>query len=175
MDLQHRLKGSGVIRQSPSHGNARYGRLARRLHWEIGVLLGPAVRKDAVAIVEQPTYQDSENGILLARKKNLPKLFGAAAACLSALAILGIDYAFVPAGTWKRKVPKDIIHAKLDTLFPAKAGEWEREDEWEAVGLALWGCLRADEGVYEVFNMKKHAGDSCEHRPRQRNLEGPET
>lgn len=153
-DKRYRLLHSGTIKQSPEAKDARYARIAVRLAMEVGGVLGGKDREKTLFIVERPTYEDSEAGLCLARTKNLPKLFGAATVAIAALALLGFqEYAFVSASQWKRNVPKPEILGYMERLFPARAGQWVSEDEWEAVAIAAWAHFQRNENRYEIWRV----------------------
>jgi hypothetical protein len=156
------LVASGVIRHRSKEGDARYGSLSRQLWFDLHNHYEWKLDTEAIALVEKPTFEDSWRGKELAKKvggvenikeedvlidSNLLKLFGAATICLGVIGLMTYPYAFITASQWKRNAEKPKICAVVEDKFPEKKGKWISEDEWEAVGIALWGILKKGEYV----------------------------
>lgn len=134
----------------PKGGDERYGMLFRELERELrrAIEIGCVLPQEVVAIIEKPTFENSDRGKQLFASKGILKLQGAAAVFLSVLASMGIPYAFVTANQWKRNFPKPAIRRRVEQVFPDMYGQWQREDEYEAVALALWG--QRHYGEYDI-------------------------
>lgn len=117
-------------------------------------------REDRVeaAIIENPTFEESKRGKKLAKTKGLKELYYSAAIIIGATSRQGIPYALPTAKQWKT-VPKPAIQARVCQIFPYKVGKWASSDEWEAVGLALWGL--ANYGKYTLYgaDLYNNVGD----------------
>lgn len=139
------LLSSGVTKLP---ANLKYGRVG-----QVGYILKSALElfvSDSLALIELPTFEKSARGVELMKQRGIIKLAMAAGACVSAMSMLGIPYATITANQWKRGISKTRMKQRVDELFPEKAGNWLREDEWEAVAIACWGHVKA--GTYEVYS-----------------------
>lgn len=133
------------------HGYGRLGIIGNTLYKEFY----EAKIDDALAVVELPTFEGSKRGKVCAEKKGLIKLSMSMGASVSALSILGIPIAFITAAKWKRDIPKSCYRQRVEEIFPHKKDKWDREDEWEAVALALWAekFWTADGEKYQVHTL----------------------
>lgn len=127
---QPRLVLSGVVFCSTDQGNERYGLIAQELYEMM------CAQDPDVAVVEWPTFEASARGRDLVKKKGLTKLCAVAGICVAAAALNSVPYHLVTAWEWKGKHTKPKIKARVEQLLGRM--DWEREDEWEALGLALW-------------------------------------
>jgi Holliday junction resolvasome RuvABC endonuclease subunit len=136
---------SGIIKPK-EEGHTRLIVIAEELWRTIDTV--PSVE---VVVVEQPTFENSSRGRTCAATKGLNKLYFAAGACVGAVAISAVPLAFITAWQWKGQVPKGMIKDRVNAVLrnvPHRL-QWEGTDEWEALGLALWGWRH--QGEYEVF------------------------
>ncbi len=138
---QPKLVDSGVIMCNSSQGNDRYRIIAQELD-KIMAEMTP----DLCAI-EWPTFENSARGRDLVKKKGLTKLCAVAGECAAVAAVRDIPYTPITAWQWKGSYPKPKIKQRVEKILGER--DWQREDEWEALGLALWAWK--NEGGYEVY------------------------
>ena len=140
------LDDSGVIRTDKDGGGGRLGELAEMLNSVFDLTV---FDKESFAVIEWPTFEDSPRGRNLARK-GYNKLCAATGVAIAVAETHGVRYALVTAKQWKGETPKPSIKARVEeVLFTPTQGineiEWEREDEWEALGIALWANAHFDD------------------------------
>jgi len=140
-ELVHMNSGVIIPANWEATGNERYRRIAVEL-FRIMTLPVPDL-----VVVEWPTFEESARGRDLVKKKGLTKLCAVAGGCVAVAAVHGISYALVTAWQWKGKTPKPLIKLRVEELLGER--EWAREDEWEALGLALWAFKH--KGDYDAY------------------------
>ena len=143
---------SGVMKLYSKMGNDRYIYIYQKI---VEIL---DVDNIALALIELPTFENSARGKELIHNQGLNKLCMAAAVILAAVISKRIPFALITARQWKRSCPKPQILSRVEELFPEKANNWAREDEYEAVGLNLWG--KKNYGTYPVF--RDYGADNVE-------------
>jgi len=146
-----KVLGLGVTKLPSKLGDGRVGEIANYLT-DFLIDSGADGSSKAMAIIEKPTFENSERGKQLFyggknKSKGFNKLCMAAGAAISSVSFLGIDYALVTAYQWKHGTTKPAIKSRVEELFGVR--KWRREDEWEAVGLACWGF--AQQGSYNIW------------------------
>jgi Holliday junction resolvasome RuvABC endonuclease subunit len=139
------LDVSGVIRTDKDGGGGRLGELAEMLN---SVFQMQSWDAESLAVIEWPTFEDSPRGRNLARK-GYNKLCAATGVAIAVAETHGVAYTLVTAKQWKGETPKPQIRERVEeVLFTGaqrvKGVEWEREDEWEALGIALWANAHFD-------------------------------
>lgn len=145
----NRHVNSGVIIPK-SKGNSRY--------FEIASTLSTIIRSNIninwnspKALVEIPTFEESGRGRDCARKQGLTKLCMVTGIILCTLYNVGATTAFITARQWKRDkegkdIPKSLIKQRVEEVF--NKTNWEREDEWEALGIICWGISKGTDLEY---------------------------
>jgi len=146
-----KLIDSGVIKQKPKDGNARYMGLFRSLREKLQHVVGDR-GEEYVAAIEQPTYENSDRGRQAARAWSLVKLHGAFVACICACHSIGVRTAYPTPSQWKRKFTGPKIRSRVNQLCPEKEDQWESFDEVEAAALCYWYRKRiSEEKELEVY------------------------
>lgn len=143
-DDRFSLLGSGVQKHIASEGDGRIAAVYQELRKTFyNYITVPSMWNGLTAIIEKPHYENTR------RSKHIFQLVQACGACVCAMSDLRIPWAYILANQWKRGLPKWKIKWRVEQLFPEKKGQWAREDEYEACGLALWGFAR--KGEYTVW------------------------
>jgi Holliday junction resolvasome RuvABC endonuclease subunit len=140
---EYELVDSGVVLCKKKQEDARYGIIARKIYEKI------SEHRPERILIERPTYEKTERGEDLWRSGGILKLSMTTGAILGAATANLLPVSLITAWQWKKTVSKDRMLQRVEELFPHKVGCWAREDEWEAVGLALYGVVR--DGGYEVY------------------------
>ena len=140
------LDVSGVIRTDKNGGGGRLGELAEMLN---SVFQMQSWDKESLCVVEWPTFEDSPRGRNLART-GFNKLCAATGVAIAVAETHGVPFTLVTAKQWKGETPKPSIKERVEeVLFTPTQRineiEWEREDEWEALGIALWANKHFDD------------------------------
>jgi Holliday junction resolvasome RuvABC endonuclease subunit len=137
------LVASGVVLTGGSRkGDQRFATIQAELSAELGAVFGQQGEL-AVCGIERPTFENSKRGIQL-RQRGFDKLCMAAGVAL-AVCVEVCQISLITARQWKGTTSKQKIQERVEEIYPVKKGEWVREDEWEAIGLALW--MRKHHGV----------------------------
>ena len=142
---------SGVIKLDYKLDHARYGLIAGAMEdiFE-NTFSSLPILADILTVVEMPTFENSARGRDLVKKKGLTKLCIATGVSLGTAVLNGSSFALVTAKQWKGTVGKPLIKLRVEQLFP-HIHTWQREDEWEALGIALWANANPDKfKVYSV-------------------------
>jgi crossover junction endodeoxyribonuclease RuvC len=137
-----KLLDSGVVKPKVSIKDERYGYIYNELN---------TYKKEHspldLILIERPTFENTDRGKEHWYGGGISILSMAAGVAI-AIASIYTPYALITAWQWKGKTDKPTMRARIEEIFPQKRGKWVREDEWEAIGIALWGV--AKEGEYEV-------------------------
>jgi len=142
---------SGVIKSDKELTHLRYGIIATVMQdiFERTFSSFPFL-PNILTVVEMPTFENSARGHDLVKKKGLTKLCIATGVSLGTAVLNGSSFAMVTAKQWKGTVGKPLIRRRVEEIFP-QIQVWQREDEWEALGIALWANANPDKlKVYSI-------------------------
>lgn len=128
---------SGVILLDPSMQNSRYAEIAKRLWEVINIYFHDPTDRDLIAI-ERPHFEPTSRGYDCIGQKThgILKLSIVTGIAVALAAIKKVPCTLISASQWKRGVTKPRMKARVHEIFPGK--KFGREDEWEALGIALW-------------------------------------